>query len=356
MKEQSRNPIVIKYSIIVPVYNVEKYIVKCLDSIINQEGFNELCELILIDDGSTDSSGTICDNYAASYTNTKVIHKQNEGLLMARGTGVKESKGKYIINIDSDDYIEKDYLKIIDAYVSTYSPDFLNYGFIEDKDEIKNNKPIIDKDCVVIDKTHYLKLFIVSNKYNSVCLKVIKSEILKKQYDSIYNFKTNMGEDKIQTANILRYSNKICLVKDCLYHYVMRANSIVHNKSEKDLYDSIDVYERVGSVVKKILDSMKLKDNEKKEMLSLYDSYVLNDMMDHIYKYSRRKDINKNKKIRVLNDLSHADIFSTEDINQSQFKIYNKIRYKIFISKKFSLLIQIDKILYLLQIITKTAV
>ena len=95
---------IVKFSIIVPVYNVEQYLKDCIESILKQV-FKDY-EILLIDDGSTDSSGLICDEYAASYPQIKVIHKKNGGLSDARNVGIKKAKGEYLIFIDSDDYIE----------------------------------------------------------------------------------------------------------------------------------------------------------------------------------------------------------------------------------------------------------
>ena len=96
-------------SVIVPVYNTEKYLNKCLDSIVNQSYSN--LEIILVDDGSTDSSGKICDDYALNDNRVKVIHKQNEGQSVARNLALKIMKGDYVCFIDSDDWVEIDYVK-----------------------------------------------------------------------------------------------------------------------------------------------------------------------------------------------------------------------------------------------------
>ena len=93
-------------TVIVPVYNVEKYIKECVDSLINQTYEN--IEIILVDDGSKDKSGTICDDYAATYDRIKVIHKKNEGLGFARNTGLRVAKGKFVTFIDSDDKADTD--------------------------------------------------------------------------------------------------------------------------------------------------------------------------------------------------------------------------------------------------------
>lgn len=99
------------FSIIVPVYNVERYLRKCIESILNQSFAN--FELLLVDDGSTDNSGRICDEYANGDSRIKVIHKVNEGVSIARNTGINMATGALVTFIDSDDWIEDDYLQTI---------------------------------------------------------------------------------------------------------------------------------------------------------------------------------------------------------------------------------------------------
>ena len=91
------------FSIIIPIYNVEKYLVQCIESVLNQD-YDDY-ELILVDDGSPDNCGEICDSYLNKNSNIRVIHKKNGGISDARNTGLKEAKGDYVIFIDSDDYI-----------------------------------------------------------------------------------------------------------------------------------------------------------------------------------------------------------------------------------------------------------
>lgn len=99
----------VKFSIIVPVYNVEKYLNNCIESLLNQKFDN--FEIILVNDGSTDKSGLMCDNYASTNKNISVIHKDNGGLSDARNIGIANAKGEYIIFVDSDDFIEPESLK-----------------------------------------------------------------------------------------------------------------------------------------------------------------------------------------------------------------------------------------------------
>lgn len=102
-------------SVIVPVYNVENYLCKCVDSIINQT-YNNL-EIILVDDGSTDGSASICDEYVLKDSRVKVIHKENGGVSSARNIGIAEASGEYICFVDSDDWLELDYFEIGRAHV-----------------------------------------------------------------------------------------------------------------------------------------------------------------------------------------------------------------------------------------------
>ena len=106
-----------KLSLIIPVYNVEKYLEECLDSVIMQIIVD--MEIILIDDGSKDNSGKICDKYAEKYNFIKVVHKKNEGVSVARNTGIKMAQGNYIFFLDSDDMLAPNILKKIEEDVKS---------------------------------------------------------------------------------------------------------------------------------------------------------------------------------------------------------------------------------------------
>ena len=100
-----------KFSVVVPIYNVEKYLNKCVESILNQT-YKDF-ELILVDDGSPDHCPEICDEYAERDARVRVIHKENEGLVAARNTGIKEAKGEYICYVDGDDWIANNLLETV---------------------------------------------------------------------------------------------------------------------------------------------------------------------------------------------------------------------------------------------------
>ena len=113
-------------SIIVPVYNVEKYLDQCVNSLINQT--YDKIEIILVDDGSKDNSGKICDKFCEENSNMKVIHKKNEGLISARRIALEMSSGDYCVFCDSDDFLEKNALEELHNVISSKNPDLIIYN------------------------------------------------------------------------------------------------------------------------------------------------------------------------------------------------------------------------------------
>ncbi len=144
-----------KISIIVPVYKVEKYIHQCIDSILKQT-FTDI-ELILVDDGSPDSCGKICDEYAVKDRRVKVIHKENGGLSDARNTGVKCAKGEYISFVDSDDWIAPNALEEALWQMLKNEVDMLKFGFI--KTDGRKSKTVTFKENKIFDKDLFGKYF-----------------------------------------------------------------------------------------------------------------------------------------------------------------------------------------------------
>ncbi len=339
-----------KYSIIIPVYNVEQWLPQCVDSVLSQDYPNEKYEVILVDDGSTDMSGAICDEFSEKYNSVLTIHKKNNGLLLARGSGIRESKGNYIIFIDSDDYIENNLLSVVDQYIDSFAPDFINFGFIREFNNHTIIDPITEKEVTFLNKGQYLELFASSDRYNSVCAKVIKGSLLRDNVDDIYNTQINIAEDKLQTAYLVRESNKIIMINKCLYHYVMRESSIVHYKSEKDILDIVDVYKRIESIIDDIIATCNMPEKKRADIVCKYRITVLNGLLEHIYKYNKRTDICSDEKKAFLNKLSQDDIWNGNQRDCiCHIKMYNRIRFCLFIHQRFNGLLFIDRFLNFLQ-------
>lgn len=221
-------------SVIVPVYNVEKYIEKCLESIINQTYRN--IEIILVDDGSTDNSGKICDDYAKKYSNITVIHKLNGGLSDARNAGMKIAKGEFICFFDSDDWVEIDILE--KAYNKLYEnkSDVVIWGFskdfVDDNENTYKNILSIPFNCNINkEELNYQKLLndeiqaIIGYAWN----KLYKTKFIR-EYNMQFSKGISLVEDIIFNAYYLSIIKKISFLPYSGTHYVQRARETLGMK------------------------------------------------------------------------------------------------------------------------------
>ncbi len=209
-------------SIIVPVYNVEKYIEKCIDSILNQT-YKDF-ELILVDDGSTDNSGVICDEYAKKDNRIKVIHKVNGGVSHARNMGLEVALGKYVVFCDSDDYVSSQYLNDLICANAIKNDSLVVsdiFEFTEDIDtkacesSYENSYRIISLDNM--NEQDFSLLFLQYKLWGPYC-KLFSSEIIKTQN---IKFDTNLktAEDFCFNMQYLKYVNNIIFLNVKNYYY-----------------------------------------------------------------------------------------------------------------------------------------
>lgn len=227
-------------SVIVPIYNVKDYLPNCIESIKNQTYKN--LEIILVDDGSTDGSGEICDKYANNDSRIIVIHKQNGGLVSARKSGIQRARGKYATYVDGDDWIdpvmyEKLLSQIADAdiIISGKIRDYGNHlvyernkipdGIYSDKD-LKNN---------IYSTMMYTGKFydrgISPQIYQNLYIRTLLLENQLEVPDKI-----SVGEDAACTYPTLLNANKIAVTSDCYYHYRIRAGSIMGVNNNDNIY------------------------------------------------------------------------------------------------------------------------
>lgn len=217
-------------SIIVPVYNVDKHLKSCIESLLNQTFSNY--EIIIVDDGSTDLSPEICDEYANKYKRIKSFHIKNSGVSYARNFGIKKSIGKYIMFCDSDDYVEKDWCEKLYNTLNTNCNSFVMCGFNiynrrNGKFEIK--KMHLDTESTIItNKRDYFsnyKIKLLATVWNKIYEKRIIVSNNIRFYDNL-----SLGEDLIFNLDYLKKSNdKIIIIKQHLYNYFLRdADSLDH--------------------------------------------------------------------------------------------------------------------------------
>lgn len=220
------------FSIVIPVYNVEKYLLDCLNSIASQS-FEDY-EVILVDDGSTDNSGKICDDFCLTHNKFKAFHKENEGLLKTRLYGRSKMNGEYMISVDSDDFIDEETLAILKKYIEKYNyPDVICFNkYIYKNGKASKPNDAIEKEEVFMknNRTTFLAELFLTYKYNNLVTKAIKSSLLHADDTDYSRFCANQGEDIAQTLYSAINANKIVVITDFLYFYRMNDNSITRLK------------------------------------------------------------------------------------------------------------------------------
>lgn len=219
-----------KFSIIVPVYNAEEYLVECIESILRQT--YRCDELILVDDGSTDGSRAVCTRYAEQYPEQiRVIFQENSGPMKARWQGVKRAKGDIILFMDADDCLRKDALEIIHTGYERTGCDVVLFNASQDNrfQTQYRNVPFANEQCFSgEEKKELLKTVITTSKLNSLVLKAIKKELIQSLETVDYSRRIKHGEDLLQSLPLITKAKKICYLDENLYYYRSRPDSIVH--------------------------------------------------------------------------------------------------------------------------------
>ena len=298
----------IKYSFIVPVYNTEKYLKKCLDSLVNQT-YKDF-EIILINDGSTDKSSNIISKYQKKYKNIIVIDKENEGLSMARNRGVQKSSGKYIIFVDSDDYVSNKLLEEVDKK-------------IDDSDILRFQIATEDEEYTKINEYH-------EEGFESMCgydaFKYLSSYhfvepawcyVIRKNYyiENKFSFKKGVyHEDFGLIPYVIYKARKVKSIDFIGYYYIQRNGSIMNNndykKTVKKAFDMLEQYKTMRLFAKNI--------NRKNNLDDYFLSYISNSVI------VKARELKKDEKKVYINELKKLNVFDGVLVNTRirRFKKY----------------------------------
>ncbi|WP_394218344.1 glycosyltransferase family 2 protein [Halobacillus trueperi] len=237
-------------SVIVPIYNVKRYLDACINSILNQTFSN--IEIILVNDGSTDGSDEICDNYKNVDNRVKVVHKKNEGVSSARNRGVDESNGKYIGFIDPDDTIEENMYELLIKSIIKNNADVVLCPYII-HNEIFNTtliSTVYEENCGVVDRQGIdrdILPSILDGKYYSLlscCNKLYKREVLM---NMPFDENRNHGEDARLNILLLKQISKLVFIKQPLYNYFIRQRSSLTQIFMENFYDYLLDNRRFGN-------------------------------------------------------------------------------------------------------------
>lgn len=246
-------------SIVVPVYNAEKYLEQCIDSLVRQTYSNK--EIILVDDGSTDSSRKICDKYSQKYSNVYTKHINNAGVSLARNIGLEFSKGEYVMFVDSDDVLEHDCCKVVIDRMNDTNSDIGSFGYITEYGNIHMGTGIANIEAKTWkDKDTITGFFEIGGwAWNKIYTRVVIGDC---------RFPENLAlcEDALFSWNVIKKSRKLCYISSPMYHYRYSLSSATKKSSVNKYIDAIKPWE----LIKNDLDKEKADKNVLKKWLNSY--------------------------------------------------------------------------------------
>lgn len=284
-------------SIIIPVYNCEKYLKECLESIVNEIDNNT--EILLIDDGSTDNSSDIYNQY---HKKISVFKNKNHGVSYSRNFGIKKATGKYIMFVDSDDALEKDWFKEVIDKIKNSDFDICYFSkFIKNKD-LKKEELIAQ--TIGVDST---------SSFSSVWSKVYKKEIINK-YNLEFNEEIINGEDLLFNLAFILNSEKFIYNEVSLYKYRINYQSSTHSFSDKYFLSNKEFLK----ILQKLLESKDIDDEVVQEYVnfSIFNSFYI-----ALYRLSliNNKDVRKEKYIFLKDDIYRAINYKSKYLNNISF-------------------------------------
>lgn len=264
-------------SIIVPIYNVELYLRRCIDSILFQR--YKSIEIILVNDGSIDNSGRICDEYALKDTRIKVIHKKNGGVSSARNEGIQVATGDYITFVDSDDWLEIDYFDKVAILLKKHRPVLLKNPYIIDKNNRYYIKIKCTGDILIYNKKKYLTEMIDAKKFEWGPFAAFYRSDICKQIS--FNKNVVFGEDLLFNYDFIRQSEGIYIYQSIAgYHYFIRSGSATTSYPIYKKQDDLMPFEKI----------MKNEDDEIKNKI------LVNNYIPRLIRYTLEGMLSKNRK------------------------------------------------------------
>lgn len=300
-------------SVIVPIYNVEKYIKKCVDSIIKQTYKN--IEIILVDDGSPDECGKICDEYSIKDSRIIVVHKANGGLSDARNVGIDKANGKYICFIDSDDYIDDNYIELLYNAIKENNVEISQCGIkkiTEDEVFIEN---IGYKENNVKNSKQMLKDLYITNWENIV---VWNKMYLRELFNDIRFPKGKIHEDEYTTYKILYKVNNVAIINDFLYNYRQNEKSIMGKTFN---IKRLDILEGLKQRIEFF------KESNEEELYELSIALYLQKIRECYINLKKYMNESKNIEKKLLNEYY---LYSKNIFKYKKIRIKSKIKTIIF--------------------------
>ena len=318
---KQKNPF---FSIIIPVYNVEKFLCECVDSVLKQT-FTDW-ELILINDGSTDNSGYFADNFAKQYPKKiYVYHRSNHGLLATRRYGLTLAKGSHYIFLDSDDSLAPKALEVLYEKFKQYSCDCIIYGV--ERYDSKKHFPFgnIDKEVYITDKRIAYRKILLNSVFNSIVRKSVKSTMVN-TFDFSPFYHILHGEDLMQTLEVLHNCNNILFLPNILYKYRINPTSITNSVKKGPLQFSFEVREQV-------LDFLEKENVFNFKDMQDYHNYCMK-IFEYELKQICRHSVSNKEKIILFDQIKQNSYFknflASKKYKNSGHFIYTQFRLSLY--------------------------
>lgn len=330
-----------KISIIIPVYNSEKYLEQCIKSVLVQTYDN--WEVIIIDDGSKDNTAQIYNKFAKENNKIKIIYQKNQGVSAARNKGLEMANGEYITFLDADDWYEKDYLEKMINIIKKENADMVQCNFFYARDEKFEKRKHIKPEYDIRNNMEELQLDILYREYEEKLYnksvgairgawgKIFKSSILK---DIRFNEKIDIFEDGIYILNVLQNVKKVVLIDEYLYYYRI-TNDSSNIKYKPDFNQKVlIIFEEINKFI--------LKYNKDKTFERCFQVVVFEMMSSTIDKniFNIYNMDSKKEKIKKMKDFLQND-FCKNAINKVNYKDLNKnqkLLYKLLKLKFYSII------------------
>ena len=240
-----------RVSVIVPVYNTEKYLEQCISSILNQT-YGDI-EIILVDDGSTDNSGNICECFRNMDAKVLCIHTQNNGLVSARKAGIELSSGEYIIFVDADDYIERNFVEELVFHIVSSNADFAHSGYIMHEEgenfKVECQEGVFNIQTYENKRMFFQEYILGIGKIGitaSIWSKIFQKDFIRECYREVPD-EQQYGEDIICLMSCIEKAKRVELINMSLYNYRVRENSLSHINKENYLRKEISLLNSLGN-------------------------------------------------------------------------------------------------------------
>lgn len=333
-----------KFSVNVPVYNAEKYLHECIDSILNQT-FTDF-EVLLIDDGSKDSSGAICDEYASRDSRVRVFHNKNRGSYATRVFGVMHSTGEYCSFCDSDDFYDQGYLERANELLNEEPCDMLVMRHEEYYDGVrKHTEPYwpVKRVFEGADKNEFYTAMMSSMAFNSLNIKFTKTELMQNDPLDIekYSFVKN-GDDFLQSLYPVFNAKKIVFIPECYYNYRMNPASLTH-RIDPNIHNSILA---VRSVIwNDYLDGTTILGENTKDAFALDSARSL---MNVVKSVAQSDNITDDKKIEIFSEINNHSFYTDfiePNLNKADLEKKWLVIYELMAHHSYKLLLSTVKML-----------